>query len=123
MEINSENTNGTINLSYSKNNNNSKKNFPFNRRCWVPDIKINNLNGEYIRVVTYNILCDSLLSISTQISEEDIKKMPFLYWENRRKKIIDELKELDGDIIALQEFERDETLIDEMGKLGYDVKI
>ena len=117
MEFDQENTKGTSKYSHPK------KNFPFNRRSWVPDINIKNLNRDYIRVVAYNILCDSLLPISTQISEEDIKKMPFLYWENRRKKIIDESKELYGDIIALQEFERDEILIDEMGKLGYDVQI
>jgi mRNA deadenylase 3'-5' endonuclease subunit Ccr4 len=98
------------------------KNFPFNYRTWVHEIQINNSNGEYIRVVTYNILADSLLSISTQIHESEFENLPHLLWENRRASILEELKELDGDVLCLQEFEKDELMIEELGKLGYDVK-
>ena len=106
----------------NSNSNHGRKNFPFNRRSWVPNIEVKQTNGENIRVLSYNILCDSLLPISTQISEDDISRMPFLHWVNRRTKIIDELAELDGDIVCIQEFERDEVLIDKMGQMGYDVK-
>ena len=107
---------------HNSNSYQGRKNFPFNRRTWVPNIDIKNTNGETIRVISYNILCDSLLPISTQISEDDITRMPFLHWVNRRTKILDELAELDGDIVCIQEFERDEVLIDKLGQMGYDVK-
>ncbi len=42
-------------------------------------------------------------------------------WEQRKRKIIDELKEINGDIICLQEFERDEEMVKIFSQMGYDV--
>ena len=42
-------------------------------------------------------------------------------WNIRKLKIIQELEELNGDIICLQEMDPDIEFINEMGKLGYDV--
>lgn len=95
--------------------------FPFNYRSWVPDLNIPTDSDKYVRVISYNILCDSLLSVSTQISEEDIVKTPYLQWENRKKVIIQEILALKADIICMQEFERDEALIKELGQAGYNV--
>lgn len=101
----------------------NEKSFPFNVRNWVPAIDIDETSDKVIRVVTYNILSDSLLSISTQIDEADLKKLPHLKWEKRRINILNEILELKGDIICIQEFERDEFFIEELGKNGYDVII
>ncbi len=101
------------------------KNFPFNYRYFVPDFELENMqeNPDYVRVISYNILCDSLVSISTEIDENDLINYPYMLWQNRKKKIIEELNELNGDIICLQEFERDEEMIQTLGKMGYDVII
>jgi mRNA deadenylase 3'-5' endonuclease subunit Ccr4 len=98
--------------------------FPFNLRHFVPEFQLENMhdNPDYIRVISYNILCDSLVSISTQIDESDLVNYPYMFWENRRKNILAELCELNGDVICIQEFERDEDFISALGKLGYDVK-
>lgn len=96
------------------------KPFPFSHRVWVPNVDLEK-SEEYVRVISYNILCDSLITVSTEIDESQHEKFPFFKWENRRRGILAELKELDGDIICLQEFERDEIFIEEMGKMGYDV--
>ena len=103
----------------------SNKNFPFNYRYWVPEIEIKDIETtpQYIRVMSYNILCDSLLSVSTQIQEEDLINYAHMSWENRKKAILNEIKELKPDVICLQEFERDEDLIRNLGVLKYDVKI
>jgi CCR4-NOT transcription complex subunit 6 len=89
-------------------------------RNWVPEINIEK-SDKNIRIITYNILCDSLLSCSTEINEEELANFPNLKWEERKKKILDELRELDADIICLQEFERDEEMIKYLGEMGYDV--
>ena len=72
----------------------SENPFPYNIRSWYPDIPLEKIteklsNTQYpIRIVQYNILCDSLLPISTHIVEEDLKLCPFYLWENRKKKIL-----------------------------------
>lgn len=125
----SENTqNSTQNTSYRDHHTiqpfQSHKNYiPIYKRSWVPNIDVSKYDGQIIRVVTYNILCDSLLPISTQISDDDLTRMPYLDWENRRRRILDELKNLDADIVCIQEFERDEIMIEELGKISYDVII
>lgn len=95
--------------------------FPLNVRKWIPKIEIDLNSGKYIRVMTYNILCDSLLSISTNIKESELNKMPYLKWEERRLKIINEISVLRPDIVCLQELEKDDFLINEFGRLNYDV--
>jgi mRNA deadenylase 3'-5' endonuclease subunit Ccr4 len=89
-------------------------------RQWVPNIDIGN-SDRHVRIMTYNILCDSLTSCSTEINEEDLHKFHYLNWDVRRKKILDELNELNADIICIQEFERDEEIINNLGGNGYDV--
>ena len=49
------------------------------------------------------------------------KKFPFLNWEYRKKIILEELNELNADIICLQEFERDQSFIEELMSKGYEV--
>lgn len=100
----------------------NKSTFPLNIRKWVPKLNLDMNSSKYLRVLSYNILCDSLLSISTNIREAEIKRMPFLKWEERRKKILQEITALNPDIICLQELERDEFLISELGKLKFDVR-
>ena len=91
-------------------------------RHWVPNINIDRTD-KHIRILTYNILCDSLLSCSTQIEKEELSKYPFLDWETRKKSILQELTELNGDLVCIQEFEKDESFIKYMGQNGYDVII
>lgn len=98
------------------------KPFPFSERTWAPNVEIED-NPNNVRVITYNIMADSLVTISCSLTEEQMKKLPYLEWAVRREKILDELQGLDGDIICLQEFERDEEFITRMAKLGYDVNV
>ena len=104
----------------------SDKPFPYNVRRWIPEIEldkiIQNLKHPHYhtRVVQYNILCDSLLPISTKIVEDDISKLPYLLWENRSKKILSELKNLNADLISLIEIEKDENFIKELNSYGYE---
>lgn len=72
-----------------------------------------------MRVTSYNLLADSLIEHTT--AKDDYKTNEDLFWENRKKKILSELKTLNSDIICCQEFERDEKFIEEMGRYGYDV--
>ena len=105
----------------------SQKPFPYNIREWYPDIELEKIlekipNTQYpIRVIQYNILCDSLLPVSTRIVEEDLKKLPHLTWENRSKKILEELKTLNGDLISITEIENDSNFMRELNKAGYEL--
>ena len=105
----------------------SDKPFPYNIRNWYPDIPLEKITEKLsdtqypIRVVQYNILCDSLLPVSTRILEEDLKLLPHLSWENRSKKIFEELKTLDADLISLTEIENDTKLIRDLNNIGYEL--
>ena len=101
--------------------------FPYNIRSWYPDIPLEKISSKLsknqclIRVVQYNILCDSLLPISTHIIEEDLQKFPYFSWINRSKKILEELKTLNGDMISLIEIENDSNFMKEMNNIGYEI--
>ena len=105
----------------------SEQPFPYNIRSWYPDIPTEKIaeklskNQTLIRVVQYNILCDSLLPVSTHIVEEDLKKYHYFSWENRSKKILEELKTLNADLISLIEFENDPNFIKELNNYGYEL--
>ena len=72
-----------------------------------------------LRVTSYNILADSLIG-HTAYSDERADLIYF-NWEKRRTRIISELKTLNSDIICIQEFEKDDKFIEEMGKNGYNI--
>ena len=101
--------------------------FPYNVRSWYPDISFEKITEtlpntkSLIRIVQYNILCDSLLPVSTRILEEDLKLLPHLSWENRSKKIINELKTLNPDLISITEIENDEKFMRELNNSGYEL--
>ena len=101
--------------------------FPYNIRSWYPDIPLEKISSKLsknqclIRIVQYNILCDSLLPISTHIIEEDLQKFPYFSWANRSKKILEELKTLNGDMISLIEIENDSNFMKEMNNIGYEI--
>jgi len=122
MESNNNNNINNNKNNYNKNN----KPFPFNYRNFIPNIDQNKIENtlsdknKYIRVIQYNILCDSLLKATTKLTEESIKKFDFYKWENRKQRIFDELKNLDGDLIGFEEFERDENFIKEFNQIGYE---
>ena len=105
----------------------SDKPFPYNIRSWYPDVPLEKImekltkTQSHIRIVQYNILCDSLLPISTHIVEEDLKLCPFYLWENRRKKILEELKTLNADLISLAEMENDPEFMKELNNSGYEI--
>jgi mRNA deadenylase 3'-5' endonuclease subunit Ccr4 len=102
--------------------NKNSKHHDHGLRHWVPNIKLERTDN-HIRIATYNILCDSLLACSTQIDEKELADYPYLEWSIRKKKLLEELTEIDADIVAIQEFEKDEDIIKYMGHVGYDVKI
>jgi mRNA deadenylase 3'-5' endonuclease subunit Ccr4 len=119
------NQNNYQNKSQSNNyNNNTNLKMKYEKkpptRKWIPEIN-KNPKYNYIRVMSYNILCDSLASISTNIKESEFINFPHLNWEIRRKKILDEINLHLPDILCLQELERDEILLNSLGEIGYDV--
>jgi mRNA deadenylase 3'-5' endonuclease subunit Ccr4 len=87
-------------------------------RHWTPNIQLEGDN--LIRVMTYNILCDSLICISTNYKEEECETNPILKWADRKMKIINEILEHKCDIISIQEFEKDEDFIRIMGQNSYE---
>ena len=105
----------------------SDKPFPYNVRRWLPEIELDKIIPSlkhphyHTRIIQYNVLCDSLLPISTKIVEDDIPKLPYLLWENRSKKILSELKTLNGDLISLIEIEKDENFIKVLNSYGYEL--
>jgi mRNA deadenylase 3'-5' endonuclease subunit Ccr4 len=88
-------------------------------RTWTPNIILEE-NDRLIRVMTYNILCDSLICASTNYKEEDCETNPILRWSDRKGKIIKEILEHKADIICIQEFERDEEYIKIMSQNTYE---
>jgi mRNA deadenylase 3'-5' endonuclease subunit Ccr4 len=89
-------------------------------RNWTPNIQLEDTN--LIRVMSYNILCDSLICISTDYKEEECETNPILKWSDRKTKITKEILEHKCDIISIQEFEKDEDFIRTMGQNSYEVK-
>jgi mRNA deadenylase 3'-5' endonuclease subunit Ccr4 len=99
----------------------SDKPFPLNERRYVPNFEIKEDDENNVRVISYNILCDSLFTVSTQIPEEEMKRFPYYQWNERRSKIIKEITStIKGDIICFQELERDEEWLKEFAEAGYD---
>jgi mRNA deadenylase 3'-5' endonuclease subunit Ccr4 len=101
----------------------NKVSYPFNIRKWVPNIDIDSKSNNYIRIMSYNILCNSLVGVSTNLKEHQLEKMSFIKWEERRKKIISEITVINPDVLCLQELEKDDYLISELAKLNFDVII
>jgi mRNA deadenylase 3'-5' endonuclease subunit Ccr4 len=89
-------------------------------RNWTPNIKLEE-NDKLIRIMSYNILCDSLICVSTNYKEEECETNPILKWADRKMKIINEILEHKCDIVCIQEFERDEEFIKIMGQNSYEV--
>lgn len=101
--------------------------FPYNYREWLPELSTETIQktlsnpNRLIRVINYNILSDSLLPISTKIKESEIEKLPYLKWENRSIKVLEELQQLNGDILCIEEIEKDEKyLIPTLSSMGYE---
>lgn len=101
---------------------NKNKTFPFNMREWIPFVELEK-REDIVRVVTYNILCDSLISTSADIDEYNCKNNPLFKWDDRKKKILDELTQIDGDIICIQEFEKDDDIINYFADRKFDVSV
>lgn len=111
-----------IDMNNSENQKESfRKPFPYNFRKWIPQVNIDAESNDCFRVMSYNILSDSLLSISTNIKESELNKMPYLQWNERRQRLLNEIALIKPDIVCLQELEKDEIFFSEFGKLNYDV--
>ena len=67
-------------------------------------------NEEIIKILSYNILAQSLLSDSLQIPEEQVKKIPYLDIDYRVNKIFQIIDNLHPDICLFQEFEHNGKL-------------
>jgi mRNA deadenylase 3'-5' endonuclease subunit Ccr4 len=102
------------------NKNRNDNNFPLNVREWIPYLDVDR-GSNVVRVVTYNILCDSLISTSADIDEYNCKNNPLYMWSNRKKAILNELAVIDGDIVCIQEFEKDDDIINTFAEIKFDV--
>lgn len=58
-------------------NSDSKENKSANcNRTWVPNLQLKE-NVSYLRISSYNILADSLISASTDVNEKDLNDYKF----------------------------------------------
>jgi len=57
-------------------------------RKWTLKIETNNYGDRIIRVMTYNIICDSFITFSTGIDENECENNPILKWSVRKQKIL-----------------------------------
>ena len=117
-----QNNNGNYS-NYSHYKGNQEKNYGKTTRKLVPEFPLISTVKEsnILRITTYNILSDSLTSVSLGIEDNDIQNYPYLKWSYRSNKILKEIQELKSDIVAVQEFEKDQKFIDELQNIGYDV--
>lgn len=74
-----------------------------------------------LRIMSYNILADSLSTVSIGIEDKDLAQYPYLKWEERRKNILNEINFYKPDIICIQEFERDSLFVKELNNNNYDL--
>ena len=65
---------------------------------------------ENIKILSYNILAQSLLSDSLHKSNEEIDEIDYLKLDYRFNKIFDKIVELEPDICLFQEFEQNGKL-------------
>ena len=77
----------------------SQKPFPYNIREWYPDIELEKILEKI----------------------PNTQKLPHLSWENRSKKILEELKTLNGDLISITEIENDSNFMRELNNVGYEL--
>lgn len=90
------------------------------KRAWVPNLKLKD-NVSFLRIASYNILADSLMSASTDIPESDLSYYPFLNWNLRKKMFLQEINHFNCDVVCIQELERDKDFIEELNNLGYEL--
>lgn len=95
---------------------------PLDDRKWIPDIKIDTNGPNNLRIVSYKLSCSSMNAKSSKMTQEDVDRLFHMNYENRRQKTINELKELNGDLLCLQEIERDDVFEKSMEAMGYEVK-
>jgi hypothetical protein len=103
---------------------NQEKPFPFNIRNWLPNIDQNEIKSKLknpnklIRVINYNLLCDSLLPVSTHIKEHELStrgvnpgdyiKIPEYL---KRKSAYNEKKELEKTEESISHFQKVQRFI------------
>ena len=77
---------------------------------------------ETIKILSYNILAQNLLSDSLHLSNEEIENIPYLEIDYRFNKIFEKIEELNPDICLFQEFEQNGKLknLFSSKKLPYD---
>ncbi len=77
---------------------------------------------ETIKILSYNILAQNLLSDSLHLSNEEIDNIPYLEIDYRFNKIFEKIEELNPDICLFQEFEQNGKLknLFSSKKLPYD---
>ena len=80
-------------------------------------------NEENIKILSYNILAQTLLGDSLQLTNEEIEEIPYLGVDYRFNKIVEKIEELKPDVCLFQEFEQNgkmQTLFSSK-KLTYEI--
>ena len=80
-------------------------------------------NEETIKILSYNILAQSLICDSLQITEEQIKKLDYLDYDYRINKIFEIIDKLHPDICLFQEYEHKGKLKEILNKNNYKYEI
>lgn len=78
------------------------------------------ITKKFLRVLNYNILAPSLLSISTRGNvKKDNKK--YLSWNFRQNAILKQVEQYSPDIICFEEFENDLRFNQSLSNMSFDV--
>ena len=78
---------------------------------------------ETLKIMSYNILAQSLICDSLHITEEQAQKISYLNFDYRTNKIIQKIKELGPDILLFQEYEHKGKLSEKLkaNNLSYEI--
>ena len=78
------------------------------------------IDEKQIRIGNYNILAQSLLSVSLRGNAKKENKK-YLTWNFRKKLIEKQISKLNFDVLCIEEFENDSQFVNELNKMGYEI--
>ena len=74
------------------------------------------IDEKQIRIGNYNILAQSLLSVSLRGNAKKENKK-YLTWNFRKKLIEKQISKLNFDVLCIEEFENDSQFVNELNKM------
>ena len=78
---------------------------------------------ETLKIMSYNILAQSLISDSLHITEDQVQNIPYLNIDYRTDKIFQKINELHPDVFLFQEYEHKGKLSEKLNANNYSYEI